>query len=93
MLGLYGAIGRASFLTKLAKKFYSHNKPLGRKKNGLPPFLEKPVNTELQMFDLTSKKNRTLSKKKEIPKINMLKNTPLIKKSVKTRAEQLIYKN
>jgi glycosyltransferase involved in cell wall biosynthesis len=93
MLGLYCAIGRASFLTKLAKKFYSHNKPPWRKKHGLPPFLEKPVNTELQMFDLTSKKNRILSKKKEIPKINMLKSNPLIKKSVKTRAEQLIYKN
>ena len=93
MLGLYGAIGRASFLTKLATKFYNHNKCRTRKKYELPASIEKFASRGVAFSSLANKKSKTVSKKQEHLKINVLKNTQLIKKSVKIKAEPSIYKN
>ena len=92
MLGLYGAIGRASFLTKFAAKYCSRTKRQKHKKHVLPPFVEKSVSKDVLMDDVKNKTGRKLNKKKVPLKISTLKNTQLIEKLAKTKPEESLYK-
>ena len=93
MLGLYGTIGRASFLKTFALTYYSHYTHRKRKKRVLPAFLVESKKRVILSPDLASKKHKRLNKNQKTQKTTPPADTRLLRPAVKIKPAETLYKN
>jgi glycosyltransferase involved in cell wall biosynthesis len=93
MMGLYGTIGRASFLKNfvwLHYNLYTHQK---HKKRASQPFGVQSEKTVLLAPAPASKKHKQPNRRKEVQKLISQTGTNLLRTSVKIKREETLYKN
>jgi hypothetical protein len=93
MLSLYGTIGRASFLKTFALNYYNRYIHQTHKKRVSPPFATRSEQKGILAHDPLSRKHIQPNKGKKAQELILPTDTNILKKSVKIKPAEAIYKN